>query len=199
VLGNAGVSILETIHIDEVPSGPIEIHVVFGAGVGASAMNGFANASASVLLNAFGAGSCTSATAATAGGGTTDTSVSNVAGSASQGTGMTVVLTPEQLDDLNYQVYVDVNASASIESTILTQSASAHVTGGSDALLAKRREGRGSEPVPGILYIEIDPPTAHHFTGSLTNFPVTPVPEPGAPLLVAVGAAVLAGCRRRAA
>jgi hypothetical protein len=108
-------------------------------------------------------------------------------------------VTPEQLELASYEIYLTVNASASVEGPAQLQLASATVNGGAGTLLAKRRAGRGSEPIPGIVYLEFDPPIAHSFTGPNTFFPV---PEPGAPLLAAVGAATLstlAACRRRAA
>jgi hypothetical protein len=185
-------SIAETLFIDEVPPGPIVVQATFGAVVGASSTGGFAHANASLRFDAFGAGSCTSAVAAINGGGTSDNSTCTVPGSSSNAGGLTLTLTPQQLQANNYEIYIDINASAQLESVEQIQQAAAQVGGGGGALLAARRAGRGTEPIPGVVYIEIDPPTAHSYQGSNTFFPV---PEPGGPLLLAVGGAALGTAR----
>jgi hypothetical protein len=196
VLGGAGVSIQETIHIDETPSGPITIHLTFGAEASAAATGGFANASATAELNAFAGGKCTSQTSYVANVGPSDLSSCVGADGSASSAGLSLTVTPEQLAQTFYEIYLTVNASVSLEGQAQLQFASGTVNGGAGTLLAKRRTGRGSEPLPGIIYLEFDPPIAHSFTGPNTFFPA---PEPGAPLLAAVGAAVLAAFRRRSA
>jgi hypothetical protein len=85
------------------------------------------------------------------------------------------------------QVDIQVHVSAQLES-IGGIEGEAYVGGGIPF-------SRGATPPPGRVYLELDPPLAHTFTGSLTDFPV---PEPGAPLLLAAGGAALLAARRSA-
>ena len=102
-------------------------------------------------------------------------------------------MTPEQIESIN-EIYIDGSVEAKFEGVANLDEGNASAAGGAGFAFA--RSPRGTEIIPGLVYIEIDPPTAHHFVNELTVFPV---PEPGAPLLAAVGAATLAACRRRAA
>jgi hypothetical protein len=191
----AAASFSETIFIDEVPSGPITIRASFGVDVEATATGGFgavASANAQLRLNAF-AGMCTSAVSAHSVNGFQDLSTCSAADSSASAGGIELVVTPETLADFNHQIYIDGSVEAKMDGLLqnLTEG-NASATGGAGFALA--RSPRGTEVVPGLVYIEIDPPTAHHFVNELTVFAV---PEPGAPLLAAVGAATLAACRRR--
>lgn len=184
----------ETIFIDEVPSGPIVIRAFLGAVVQATATGGFgavAQANASLRLDAF-AGSCRAAMSANSVSGHEDNSSCSAANSSASAGLVELTVTPETLDDFNYQIYIDGSVEAKFEGVANLDQGSASATGGAGFAFA--RSPRGTEVIPGLVYIEIDPPTAHSFVNELTVFPV---PEPGAPLLAAVGAATLAACRRR--
>src|SRR5262249_40387966 len=132
-------SILETLHIDELPSGPITVHATFGADAAATSTGGFAHANASLVLNAFSAGTGTSSISANSGSAPLDLSTCNVPGSSSAASGMSVTLTPQQLMANAFQVHINIDASAQLESVDQIQEAEAQVTGGGAALLAARR------------------------------------------------------------
>jgi len=190
----AAASFSETIIIDEVPSGPIVIRASFGVNVDATAIGGFgavAQANAHLTLNAF-AGSCTSAVSANSVSGHEDNSSCSAADSSASAAGIELTVTPEQIASIN-EVYIDGSVEAKFEGVANLTEGGASATGGAGFSFA--RSPRGTEVIPGVVYIEIDPPTDHRFVNEEHTF--FPVPEPGAPLLVAVGAATLAACRRR--
>lgn len=175
----AAAGIEETIHFDELPADSVTIRATLGVGVFASRKVGFANASARLDL-----GGCyvTKSHNAVNGpdGGT------NCPGQAGSDT-IELVLTREQIMASN-EIDISVQISAQLEA-FGGLDAEAVVSGGIPL-------ARGAGPVPGVVYLELDPPLAISFTGSQTSFPVL-VPEPGAPLLLAVGAAALAVVDRR--
>jgi len=172
----AAAGIEETIHFDELPADSVTIRATLGVGVFATRNVGFASASARLDL-----GGCyvTKSHNAVTGpdGGT------NCPGAG--GDTVELVLTREQIMASN-EIDISVQISAQLEA-FGGLDAEAYVGGG--APLA-----RGAGPVPGVVYLELDPPLAISFTGSQTSFPV---PEPGAPLLLAMGSAVLCAARRR--
>jgi hypothetical protein len=175
----AAAGIEETIHFDELPADSVTVRATLGVGVFASRNVGFANASARLDL-----GGCyvTKSHNAVSGpdGGT------NCPGQAGADT-IELVLTREQIM-ANNELDISVQISAQLEA-FGGLDAEAHVGGGISL-------ARGAGPVPGVVYLELDPPLAISFTGSQTSFPV-PAPEPGAPLLLAAGAAALAAGGRR--
>lgn len=181
----------ETLQIDEVATGPVTITASLGVGlqvVADAGFGGIARASAELTLN----GNCKTYLLEHNVQGSKDLSSCNVAGwSASAGT-VTIVLTPDQLQTLGYEIDIEAQVDAGFEGVNAINSAVATASGGTGL-------SRGAPQTPGRLYLELDPPLAHHFTGSQTFFLV---PEPGAPLLLAAGAATLSlagapGRRRR--
>jgi hypothetical protein len=180
----AAASIEETIHFDELPADSVTIEATLGVGVTASRNVGAASAFARLDL-----GACSVTRSYNAASGPSSGTNCPAQGDPAAGT-ITLVVTRDQLIATGGQVDIAVNVSAQLESL-----------GGIDgqALVAGGVPfSRGSQPTPGHVLLAIDPPLAHHFTGSMTSF--LAVPEPGAPLLVAAGAAVLlaAGRARRA-
>jgi hypothetical protein len=169
-------SIEETIHFQELPADSVTIRATLGVGVTASRNVGFASASARLDL-----GSCYVTRSYNAVSGAS--SGTNCPGS-EDGT-IELVLTRDDLLASSAQVDIQVHVSAQLES-FGGLDASASVGGGIPL-------SRGSGPAPGRIYLELDPPLAHSFTGSMTDFPV---PEPGAPLLLAAGSAALLAARR---
>jgi hypothetical protein len=183
----------ETIVFTEVPSGPVTIQATLGVDLEATANGGIAKAAAQLAL-----GSCqTSIVQNTTTGFDHIPSCNFLPGSSASSSGVTLVLTPEQLADGGYEVDIDVQVEAGFELSFVNQivEASASAAGGAGAL-GGNLVALGGEPVAGILYIDINPPLMHHYVGEMTSFPVF-APEPGAPLLLAVGAAALAAARRR--
>jgi hypothetical protein len=180
VTTGAGASIEETIHFEELPATSVTISAQIGATVTASRTVGFANASASVSLD-----ECSTSIAWNAV--TGPTQGSNCPG---DGPGaVELVLTRDELIARNGEVDIEVHVSAQLEAQGGLD-ASASATGVLPLLLP-----RGATPEPGRAYLTIDPPLEVSFTGSATHFDPIPVPEPAAPLLGVVGAAVLAAAR----
>jgi hypothetical protein len=191
VTTGAAANLEETIHFTDLPPNPndtVSIKATLGIAVGATAAVGFANASGSVTLRGP-AGECTASTSAVAGSGTTSNeSCQDGAGETGSGA-VTLILTRTQLESSGGDVDILANVSAQLENFGGLE-ASAFASGGAGL-------SRGGAPVPGTIHIDIDPPLAHAYTGSQTFFLV---PEPGAPWLLASGAAVLslaARSRRR--
>jgi hypothetical protein len=180
----AGASIEETIHFEELPTTSVTISAQIGAAVTATRVVGFANASASINLD-----ECSASIGHNAVTGPSQSSNCPGDGSGS----VVLVLTRDELIARNAEVDIEVHVSATLEASG-GLNASASATGALPLLLR-----RGAAPEPGRAYLTIDPPLEVTFTGSATHFDPIPAPEPGAPLLVAVGAGVLAMCRRRAA
>jgi hypothetical protein len=174
----AAASIEETIHFDELPADSVTIRAGLAVSVTAFRNIGFANAGGSIQV-----GSCTAGVGFNAVTGPTENSTCPGSG---PGT-IEMVLTRDQIIAMNGELDIEVHVSANLESQGGID-ASASATGALPLL------ARGAEPPPGRAYLELDPPLAISYTGSNTFFPV---PEPGAPLLVAVGAATLAAYRRR--
>jgi hypothetical protein len=179
----AAANIEETIHFTEFPSpgNTVSITATLGVTVSATATTGFARAFGSVRLVGPD-GECTASTNTQTG---SSSHCDDGAGSAGSGK-VTLVLTREQLEDSFGEVDLFASVSAELES-FGGIDGSATASGGVGF-------ARGGEPAPGTIHIDVDPPLAHTYTGSQTFFPV---PEPGAPLLAAVGGAVLAATRRR--
>jgi hypothetical protein len=177
----AAAGIAETIHFDELPATSVTIRGVLAVETSAMRTVGFANASASLTI-----GPCTASAAynAVSGG----TSGSNCPGAGPNS--IQLVLTRDQIIAANGELDIEVQVSAQLEA-FGGLNASASANGALPLLLA-----RGAQPPPGHAYLELDPPLQISYTGPNTFFPV---PEPGAPLLAAVGAATLAACRRRRA
>jgi hypothetical protein len=127
--------------------------------------------------------------------GFSDTSFCSLATGSASSTGVSITYTPEQLLALGYEIDIQAQVDATFESVGSIIEASASASGGAGGLSAG---ARGAADPAGIVYVTLDPPLAHHYTGSMTAF--LPVPEPGAPLLLAAGVGVLlaAGRTRRA-
>jgi len=181
----------ETLHIDEVPTGPLTITATLGVDLEATADAGFggiAKASAGLSLDG-GTGNCAIALFDHNVSGFQDLSNCSAPGSSAAGGVITLVLTPQDLANRSYQIDIDAQVDAGFEGVNAINSAVATASGGTGL-------SRGAPQPPARLYLELDPPLAHHFTGSQTFFLV---PEPGAPLLLAAGAATLgvAGARGR--
>jgi hypothetical protein len=173
-------TIEETIHFDELPADSVSVTATLGVAVTASSNVGFANASARLDL-----GACYVTRGYNAGSG--PSASTNCPGLADPGTGtITLQVTRDQLIASGGELDILVSVSAQLE-TLGGIDGEAHAGGGFS---------RGDQPVPGRVYLQLDPPLAHHFTGSMTAFPV---PEPGAPLLLAAGGGVLLAARRRRA
>jgi hypothetical protein len=176
---SAAASIEETIHFDELPADSVTIRAGLDVTVTATRLAGFANAAGSIHV-----GSCSAGVGFNAVNGPTESS--NCPGSG-PGT-IEMVLTRDQILAMNGELDIEVHVSATLEAQG-GLNASASANGALPLLIA-----RGAEPPPGRAYLELDPPLQISYTGSQTFFPV---PEPGAPLLAAAGAATLAACRRR--
>jgi hypothetical protein len=175
----AAAGIEETIHFDELPADSVTVTASLGAV--AQAMRNVGGASASARLD-LGFSCYTTVSFVAGGGGSTAGGVCG--GNLIQGTTLQLVLTRDQILDANLELDIQVHVSAQLES-LGGIDGSATVSGGLPL-------ARGGTPVPGRVYLELDPPLAISFTGSQTFFPA---PEPGAPLLAVVGVAVLAAAR----
>jgi hypothetical protein len=177
----AAASIEETIHFDELPADSVTVMATLGVGVTASRVTGAASASARLDL-----GGCYVTRSYNAALGPDSGTNCPSQGDPGAGT-ITLVLTRDQLIASGGQLDISVSVSAQLESLGGIEG-EAHVGGGIPF-------SRGATPTPGHVYLELDPPLAHSFTGSQTDFPV---PEPGAPLLLAAGGAALLAARRSA-
>lgn len=182
----------ETIHIDELPSGPVTITASIGVDLGATAVGGFASASYSLDLDG-GTGSCRAAAQAHSVQGLQDLSSCSALVGSSGGGSVSITLTPQQLQDRLFQIDIEAQVDANFENVTAGFEGAAHASGGAGLLALGPR---GTEPVPSIVSVVLDPPLAHSYTGSMTSFPVL-APEPAAPLLLGVGAVVLRGARAR--
>lgn len=184
----AAAGIEETIVFDELPADSVTIEATMGIEVFAARTVGAANASARLTLVAS-TGECSFLRSYNAALGPSEEPACNAIGGSAGGGTVTLVLTRDQLLASNLQVDIEINVSAQLESI-----------GGIDgSAIAAGGVGFSRGPaVPGTVFVDIDPPLAHHYVGSMTAFP-TSVPEPGAPALLAVGAATLLACGRRRA
>lgn len=179
---SSAASIEETIHFDELPNDTVTIRATMDVSVSTSSVTGFSLAFATMNL-----GGCSVSTSSNNGGKASSQGSCDAIGAAAGCCTVTLVLSRDQLLAQNLQVDIIANVGASLESQggINGQ---ALASGGFSL-------SRGGEPEPGTIHIDIDPPLAHHYTGSMTAFPV---PEPGVPLLAAVGATTIFAARRRA-
>jgi len=178
---SAGAIIEETIHFEELPASTVTIRASLGVGLGVTAASGVARAGARVTLRAA-PGECNRTMSDHSALGPDENGSCNTA-SGSTGSGyVELVLTGDQLLDSNLEVDIEASVSAELENLGAGIDGSASASGGAGL-------SRGGEPLPGTIYVNIDPPLAHTYTGSMTAFPVL-APEPGAPLLLAVGAGI---------
>jgi hypothetical protein len=181
----AAAGIAETIHFDELPATSVTIRGVLAVETSASRNVGFANASATLTI-----GACSTSSSYNAVSGATSGSNCPGAGPGS----IEFVLTRDQIIAANGELDIEVQVSAQLEAQGGLD-ATASASGALPLLLAR---GAGPPP-PGRAYLSLDPPLQISYTGGATSFPAIPVPEPGAPLLAAVGSATLAAFRRRRA
>jgi|GEM_PF-5494450 len=178
---SAAANIQETIHFDELPDESVTIRAILGVAVTASRNVGFANASARLDVGGCFVTKSHNAVSGPSSGG-------NCQGEAADS--IELVVTRDQLIQVGGEIDIEVNVSASLESQGGID-AEAQVSGGVPL-------SRGGGPVPGVVYLELDPPLAISFTGSQTSFPPISAPEPAAPALAAAGGLVLLAARRRA-
>lgn len=187
---SAAAIIEETIHFEELPATTVTIRASLGVSFAVTATPGIARAGARVTLRAA-AGECNRTMSDHSMLGPEENGSCNTP-SGSTGSGyVELVLTADQLLDSNLEVDVEASVSAALEDLGAGIDGAASASGGAGL-------SRGGAPLPGTIYVNIDPPLAHSYTGSMTSFPVL-APEPGAPLLLATGAAALwvAGRRQR--
>jgi hypothetical protein len=172
----------ETIILEEVPSGPVTFSVTLAAELTATANAGIALAESRVSV-----AGCRSVLYLTSIQGVEDLSFCP-GGTAGGGTA-TITLSAAQLISSNLEIGLEAQVTAGFQLPELVTNGYASASGGVPLSVP-----RGGAPLPSTVYVNLDPPLAHHYAGSMTFFPV---PEPGAPLLLAAGGVILFASSRR--